>query len=98
MAESFSVEAEAVIGALRAELVRRDQALAERDAVIQALAERVEELEARLGKNSQNSSRPPSSDNPFTKPPPRSLRAPRSPGLLPGPATRAPAPAPGVSC
>lgn len=75
-----------MIGALRAELVRRDQALAERDVVIQALAARVEELEARLGKNSQNSSRPPSSDNPFTKPPPRSLRkvSGRRPGKQPG--------------
>ncbi len=54
--------------------------LAERDALIVALtskvaesAARVAELEARLGKNSQNSSRPPSSDA-FVKPAPRSLR------------------------
>jgi len=54
--------------------------LAERDALIVALtakveqwAARVAESEARLGKNSQNSSKPPSSD-PFAKPPPRSLR------------------------
>ena len=37
-------------------------ALAERDALIVVLAGRVAELEARLGKNSQNSSKPPSSD------------------------------------
>lgn len=39
------------------------------------LTERVSQLEARLGKNSQNSSKSPSSDA-FVKPPPRSLRWP----------------------
>lgn len=48
--------------------------LAERDELIVALTARVADLEARLGKNSKNSSRPPSLDNPFVKPPPRSLR------------------------
>jgi len=44
-------------------------------------AERIEQLEAdvaelrrQLGQNSRNSSRPPSSDSPFTKPAPKSLR------------------------
>ncbi len=46
---------------------------AERDALIVALTAKVAELEARLGKNPQNSSKPPSSDA-FVKPPPRSLR------------------------
>jgi len=55
-------------------LAQREQALAERDVLIEALVARVAALEARVGKNSQNSSKPPSSDNPFTKPPPRSLR------------------------
>ncbi|WP_448070650.1 DUF6444 domain-containing protein [Georgenia yuyongxinii] len=53
-------------------------------AAVQAerLAARVAELEARLGKNSRNSSKPPSSDNAFTKPAPKSLRRPsgRRPG------------------
>lgn len=54
--------------------------------MIAALVARVEELEARLGRNSKNSSQPPSSDNPFTKPPPRSLRGKtgRRPGKQPG--------------
>ena len=59
--------------------------LAERDAVIAGLAGRVAELEARLGKNSQNSSKPPSSDG-YVKPEPRSLRraSGRKPGKQPG--------------
>lgn len=55
--------------------------LAERDRVIAELLTRVAELEARLGKNSQNSSKPPSSDA-FVKPPPRSLR--KQSGRKPG--------------
>lgn len=86
MSELFSPEAEAVIAALRAQLTQRDRALAERDAVIEALLARIEALEARLGKSSKNSSKPPSSDNPFTKPSPRSLRGKsgRRPGKQPG--------------
>jgi len=59
--------------------------LAERDALIVALSVKVAELEARLGKNSQNSSKPPSSDA-FVKPPSRSLRraSGRKPGKQPG--------------
>ena len=60
--------------------------LVERDRLIESLVARVGELEARLGKNSQNSSKPPSTDNPFEKPPPRSLRGKsgRRPGKQPG--------------
>ena len=44
--------------------------------------ESIQELEARLAKDSCNSSRPPSSDSPFKKPPPRSRHQPsgRKPG------------------
>lgn len=60
--------------------------LVERDRLIESLVARVGELEARLAKNSQNSSKPPSTDNPFVKPPPRSLRGKsgRRPGKQPG--------------
>src|SRR5664280_1923182 len=73
-------------------LAERDQLLAERDRVqaeqaelIAALTGRLAELETRLGKHSQNSSQPPSSDA-FVKPPPRSLRrqSGRKPGKGPG--------------
>lgn len=48
-------------------------ALAARDAVIAKLLARIEELERRLGLNSKNSSKPPSSDG-LKKPAPQSLR------------------------
>jgi transposase len=79
VSESFPAEAEAVIEALRAQVAQRDTVIAE-------LLERVAALEARVGKDSKNSSQPPSADNPFTKPSPRSLRqrSGRRPGKQPG--------------
>jgi len=41
-------------------------------AIIEQMHERIQELEARLAKDSHNSSRPPSSDSSFKKSPPRS--------------------------
>ncbi len=43
-------------------------------ALIEQLRQRLQELEARLAKDSHNSSKPPSSDPPFKKPAPQSLR------------------------
>jgi len=53
---------------------------------IARLEAEVAELKRQLGQNSQNSSRPPSSDSPFVKPAPKSLRrkSGRRPGGQPG--------------
>ena len=51
-------------------------------ALIEQLRQRLQELEARLAKDSHNSSKPPSSDPPFKKPAPQSLRQNR--GRKPG--------------
>jgi transposase len=53
-------------------------------AVVQALQERVADLEARLGQNSANSSRPPSSDPPSAPPPAKRPPSGRKPGGQPG--------------
>jgi transposase len=66
---------------LEAEVVRLRAQVAEQAALIAQLLQRNEDLEARLAKDSHNSSKPPSSDPPFKKPP-RSLR--QSKGRKPG--------------
>jgi hypothetical protein len=48
-------------------------------AMITALQAEVAELKRQLGQNSSNSSKPPSSDSPFDKPGPKSLRRRRGP-------------------
>jgi transposase len=54
--------------------------------VVTTLRAEVAELRRQVGRNSRNSSQPPSADSPFTKPAPRSLRAKsgRKPGGQPG--------------
>jgi transposase len=64
----------AEIAILRAENADLRRQLSERDAIIAKLTERIAELERRLGLNSSNSSKPPSSDGLRKKPAPRSLR------------------------
>jgi uncharacterized coiled-coil protein SlyX len=60
-----------------ARLAASDAELEAARAQVAVLIERVEELERRLGKDSSNSSKPPSSDSPHTKKSPdRSLRGP----------------------
>ena len=84
-------ELEAVNARLREAARARDELaaaqLAARDAQIAALAAQVEDLRRRLDKDSSTSSKPPSSDSPYTKKPKdRSLRGQsgRKPGKQPG--------------
>ena len=65
--------AEPSVAELQAALADRDRLLADRDRVIAELVARVEELERRLGQNSRNSNRPPSSEG-YAKPAPKSRR------------------------
>lgn len=60
--------------------------LAEVRVALTAAQARIADLEAQLKQNSKNSSRPPSSDSPFVKPEPKSLRGKsgRKPGGQPG--------------
>jgi transposase len=61
-------EAMAVMaGAHRCELEARDVVIAGQAEVIAGQADRIAQLERRLGRDSSSSSRPPSSDSPFTK-------------------------------
>jgi hypothetical protein len=55
-------------------------------AMVEALQAEVADLKRQLGQNSRNSSKPPSSDSPFVKPAPKSLRGKsgKKPGGQPG--------------
>lgn len=71
---------------LAALVVEQARVIAELRARVAALEAENAELKRRLGMNSSNSSRPPSSDSPFAKPAPKSLRrrSGRKPGGQPG--------------
>ena len=67
---------------LAAENAELQEMVGELRAVVVELRAEVAELRRQLGQNSRNSSKPPSSDSPFVKPTPRSLR--RKSGRRPG--------------
>jgi transposase len=71
-----------------ARVAELEAALVERDRVIAEQGERIAELERRLGQDSSNSSRPPSSDAPWDKKPAKKRssggRSGRKPGKQPG--------------
>src|SRR5215472_1228246 len=71
---------------LAALVVQQAQVIAELQQRVAALEAENAELKRRLGMDSTNSSKPPSSDSPFTKPAPKSLRrkSGRKPGGQPG--------------
>ena len=70
-----------VFASLPAEVIALIQWQAEQ---IRLLTARVAELEAKLGKNPGNSSKPPSSTHPHDKPPPAKSKSKRSRGAQPG--------------
>ena len=73
---------------LEATLAQRDQRVAELEAALAVRDERIAELERRVGADSGNSSRPPSSDAPWEKKPAKKRsarsRSGRKPGKQPG--------------
>ena len=62
-----------MIASLKKSLDDLGVTLTSKEKLLEVKEAKIKELEARLGKNSQNSSKPPSSDG-FKKPPPKSLR------------------------
>ena len=73
---------------LETTLAQRDQRVAELEAALAVRDERIAELERRVGADSGNSSRPPSSDAPWEKKPAKKRsarsRSGRKPGKQPG--------------
>lgn len=77
---------DAELGELRQALADRDARLGELNGRVMQLVERVAELQARAGRDSSNSSKPPSSDPPYAKKAKRGMRGSsgRKPGKQPG--------------
>jgi transposase len=85
---SVPESAEALLERVLARVAELEAALAERDRVIAEQGARISELERRLGQDSSNSSRPPSSDAAWVKQPAKKrssrVRSGRKPGKQPG--------------
>lgn len=82
--EAQLAECDAFIAQLEARVATQEAQLAERDAFIARLEARVTAAEERLGKNSRNSSKPPSADDSATRQGRPSKRTGRRPGGQPG--------------
>ncbi|WP_239406209.1 IS66 family transposase, partial [Frankia sp. Cj3] len=65
---------DATIASQSALIAQQARQLAAATELVERLAERVTELERQIGRDSSNSSKPPSSDSPYTKAPQRSSR------------------------
>lgn len=65
----MALTADQRIAQLESQLAERDAQLAELTAKLEDALARIAELEAKVNRNSKNSSMPPSSDNPWNKPP-----------------------------
>jgi transposase len=85
---SVPESSDALLERVLARVAELEAALVERDRVIAEQGERIAELERRLGQDSSNSSRPPSSDAPWEKKPAKKRssrgRSGRKPGKQPG--------------
>jgi transposase len=85
---SVPESAEALLERVLARVAELETVVAERDRVIAEQGERIAELERRLGQDSSNSSRPPSSDAPWEKKSAKKRssrgRSARKPGKQPG--------------
>jgi transposase len=73
-----------LIAEQQAQIAELTKIIAEQQAQIVALTKRVAELEEKLGLNSSNSSRPPSSDPPWARPKPKLKKGKRKRGGQPG--------------
>ena len=65
-------------------IISLEQAIASLIKKVEALEHRTEKLESSVNKNSQNSSKPPSSDSPFKKPEPKRKKSKRKKGAQKG--------------
>ena len=76
--DALLAQLRSLLAELGSQVTAADALVAELRAQVVVLADRVVQLERRVGRDSSNSSRPPSSDSPYTKQPPasrdRSLR------------------------
>src|SRR6266545_3310113 len=83
--DALLAQLRSLLAELGSQVTAADALVAELRAQVVVLADRVVQLERRVGRDSSNSSRPPSSDSPYTKQPPALRgRSDRKRGKQPG--------------